>query len=165
MPSKPDLLIVGLKANDWYVWRAIREFRPRVVQVQYNAAFVPPQTMVIEYHPLNSWDGAFYFGASIQSLYNLGRRKGYELVYANSSGTNLFFVESGLFHRFGIRDNRPLVLYRGSPVLPTIIPARVRNLAGPGGYPLPSYEPELVMTDVRVHRTYVLGSSGGKGKP
>ena len=34
----------------------------------------PTQTMVIEYHPYNYWDGSLYFGASIQSLYDLGRR-------------------------------------------------------------------------------------------
>ncbi len=62
VPRDLDLLIVGLETNDWYLWRAIHDFRPRVVQIQYNAAFVPPQKMVIEYHPFNYWDGSFYFG-------------------------------------------------------------------------------------------------------
>ena len=156
VPGDPDLLIIGLKANDWYVWRGIRDFRPRVVQIQYNAVFVPPQTMVIEYHPLNFWDGAMYFGASIQSLYNLGKRKGYELVYANSSGTNLFFVDASYYDRLGIGDNNPLLLYRGCEALPQILPARIRDWIGPGGEPLPPQEPELIVEDVRVPRAFVL---------
>jgi hypothetical protein len=155
VPQDPDLLIVGLKANDWYVWRGIRDFRPRVVQIQYNAAFTPPQTMVIEYHPLNFWDGAMYFGASIQSLYNLGKRKGYELVYANTSGTNLFFVDARLFDRFGIRDNSPLLLYRPSRALPQIPPTRIRDWIGPGGGPLPPQSPQLFVENVRIPRAYV----------
>ena len=155
VPRNPDLLIVGLKANDWYVWRGIRDFRPRVVQIQYNAVFTPPQTMVIEYHPLNFWDGAMYFGASIQSLYNLGQRKDYELVYANASGTNLFFVDADLYDRFGIRDNSPLLLYRPSRTLPQIPPTRVRDWMGPGGEPLPPQPPRLFVENVRIPRDYV----------
>jgi len=155
VPREPDLLIVGLKANDWYVWRALREFKPRVVQIQYNAAFVPPQTMVVEYHPLNFWDGGTYFGASIQSLYNLGHRLGYELVYADSSGTNLFFVAADLYDRFGLQDNDPRRLYYPSPSLPQIPPVNVRDWIGPGGEPLPPQAQELVVENVRIPRTYV----------
>ena len=41
----------------------------------------------------------------MQSLYELGKRKGYELVYAN--GINMIFVESQYFGRFAISDNSP----------------------------------------------------------
>lgn len=155
VPPDPDLLIVGLKSNDWYVWRGIRDFKPRVVQIQYNAAFVPPQTMVIEYHPLNFWDGALYFGASIQSLANLGRTLGYELVYANSGGTNAFFVDASLYERFGLLDNDPLTIYRPDPSLPQIPPVRVRDWMGPTGEPLPPQPSELVVENVTVPRSYV----------
>ena len=53
-----------------------------------------------------------HFGASIQSLYELGKKKGYELVYGTSSGLNLFFVDRRYFARFGIRDNSPSRFYR-----------------------------------------------------
>lgn len=130
VPHDLDLLIIGLKANDWYVWRGIWDFRPQVVQIQYNAAFVPPQRMVIEYHPFNYWDGGVYFGASLQSLYNLGKRKGYELVYANQGGTNLFFVDRRLFARLGLQDNSPTTLYRRCQALPAVTPGLVRTLVG-----------------------------------
>jgi hypothetical protein len=47
---------------------------------------------VIPYCPTDRWDGTNYFGASIHAYYLLGRKKGYSLVYAENSGTNLFFI-------------------------------------------------------------------------
>ena len=149
-----DLVIIGLEANDWYVWRAIHDFRPSVVLVQYNAAFVPPQTMVIDYHPFNYWDGSIYFGASIQSLANLGKRKGYELLYADSAGSNLFFVEAALFDRFGVRDNSPLTLFRGSEGLPLILPGLIDFFVDGEGHPMEA--PELIAPEARIPRTFVL---------
>jgi hypothetical protein len=157
VPRDLDLLIIGLRSNDWYVWRAIRDFRPKVVQIQYNAAFVPPQTMVIEYHPLNYWDGSIYFGASIQSLYNLGQGKGYQLVYANQAGTNLFFVEAQYLKRFGVDDNSPWHLYRGCKALPQILPSQVWDYVKENGQPMAPSDGDLVVNNVHIPRTYVLG--------
>lgn len=157
VPRDLDLLIVTLTGNDWYVWRAIEEFRPKVVQIQYNAAFVPPQTMVIEYHPLNYWDGSLYFGASIQSLYNLGQRKGYELVYADRSGTTLYFVDRPYFSRFGITDNRPVRLYVPRPGFPRITPDQVWRIMRPDGRPWDADSAELVRRNVRIPRAWVVG--------
>lgn len=113
VPEDLDLLIVDIDSNDYYVWRAIREFRPKVVQIEYNGIFLPPQEVVVGFHPMLWWDGeSLHFGASIQSLYELGKEKGYELVAANEVGSNLFFVDSQYFDRFGIRDNSPERLFR-----------------------------------------------------
>jgi hypothetical protein len=89
-------------------------YRPKVVIIEYNAGFPPPKKAVVAFHPLNYWDGSDYFGASIQSLYELGKKKGYELVYATSQGHNLIFVDGKYFPRFGITDNSPAKLYRMS---------------------------------------------------
>lgn len=60
---------------------------------------------------MNYWDGSDYYGASAQSLYELGKQKGYELIHQSSGGNNLFFVRKEYFHRFGIEDNSPEMLY------------------------------------------------------
>lgn len=112
VPRDLDLLSIDIDSNDYYVWRAITEFRPKVVVIEYNPGFPPPQLAVVDFHPLNYWDGSDYYGASIQSLYELGRRKGYELVYCNSFGSNLFFVDRRYYRRFGLADNSPARLYR-----------------------------------------------------
>jgi hypothetical protein len=157
VPPDLDLLIVTLHGNDWHVWRAIQEFRPKVVQIEYNAAFVPPQTMVIDYHPLNYWDGSLYFGASMQSLYALGQRKGYELVYADRSGTSLYFVDRKFFPRFGIGNNDPLLLYVPRNGLPLITAGRVWDFVDSDGRPLRKAGEDLVRRDVRIRRTFVVG--------
>jgi hypothetical protein len=158
-PRDPDLLIIGLKANDWYVWRAIQEFRPRVVEIQYNAAFLPPQRMVIEYDPFNRWDGALYFGASIQSLYELGERKGYELVYADSTGSNLFFVDAGEAERLGLQGRDVRSVYRRSPRLPLV---DSKTFAYDQALAELSRSRAVTLESIRIPRGYAIDSSLAK---
>jgi hypothetical protein len=62
---------------------------------------------------MNSWDEKTdYFGASIQSLYELGKKKGYELIYVEKEGLNLFFVDKKYYGLFGITDNSPTKMYK-----------------------------------------------------
>ena len=111
IPHDLDLISIDIDSNDYYVWRAITSFRPKVVLIEFNGSYAPPAKMVVEYHPMNYWDGSDYYGASIQSLYLLGKKKGYELVYCDSKGVNLFFVDKKYFHLFDIPDNSPTALY------------------------------------------------------
>lgn len=112
VPTDLDLLSIDIDSNDYYVWRAITEFRPKVVLIEYNPGFPPPSKRVVEFSPFNYWDGSDYYGASIQSLYELGKKKGYELVHVESHGANLFFVAAEYYPRFGLADNSPSLLYR-----------------------------------------------------
>jgi len=112
VPRDVDFLVIDIDSNDYYVWRAIRDFRPKVVQIEVNGVFAPPQRAVVEFDPFNYWDGSDYYGASIQSYYELGKKKGYELIYCVKHGGNLFFVDEKYFERFGIQDNSPAKLYR-----------------------------------------------------
>jgi hypothetical protein len=112
VPEDLDLLVIDIDSNDYYVWRAIRDYRPKVVLIEYNPNFPPPQKVVVNFHPMNYWDASDYYGASIQSLYELGKKKDYELVYDTRSGTNLVFVDRKYFGRLNIRDNSPETLYQ-----------------------------------------------------
>jgi hypothetical protein len=72
--------------------------------------------MVIAFHPMNYWDNrSDYYGASLQSLYKLAKKKGYELVYHMSFGPNVFFVEAQYYERFGIEDNSPKKIFNYLP--------------------------------------------------
>lgn len=81
--------------------------------------------MVVKFHPMNYWDGTIYGGASLQSLYRLAKKKGYELVYCMSPmSPNAFFVDKKYYDRFGIDDNRPIKLWTprlGARPNPTLI--------------------------------------------
>jgi hypothetical protein len=112
VPQDLDLLVIDIDSNDYYVWRAIHDFRPKVVMIESNLIFAPPQRMVIEFHPMNYWDGTYYAGASLQSYYELAQKKGYELLHCMTAGPNVIFVDAQYFHRFGILDNSPSAMFK-----------------------------------------------------
>lgn len=112
VPPDLDFLVIDIDSNDYWIWKVIHDFRPKLVQIEYNAAFAPPESAVVRYHPMNHADSTDYYGASIQALYDLGKKKGYELVHASRNGVNLFFVDKKYFDRFGIQNNSPEVFYR-----------------------------------------------------
>jgi hypothetical protein len=87
-----DLLSVDIDYNDYWVWEAIEVVKPRVVVIEYNATLRPPFSGVVPYEATRVWDHSNYFGASLEALVRLGRRKGYRLVGCNFSGVNAFFV-------------------------------------------------------------------------
>ena len=165
VPKDVDLLSIDIDSNDYYVWKVIHDFRPKVVVIEFNSAFPPPQKAVVQFHPLNYWDGdSDYHGASIQSLYELGKQKGYELVHCTSQGINLIFVDKQYYSRLGIRDNSPVAMYR--PGLPGMVGVG-RGPNGAGHRPWDTYEIEkdgkrikpyagdLTWSEIRIPRKFV----------
>jgi lipopolysaccharide transport system ATP-binding protein len=112
VPEEPDVLSIVLASNDYWVWQAVRRWRPRVVVIQYNASHPPPARWVMKEDPDYEWDGTSYFGASLASLAALGRRKGYTLVATESTGVTAFFVRDDLVED---RFVDPSVYYHYSP--------------------------------------------------
>ena len=91
-----DLLSIDIDGNDYYVFKAINNINPRVVVIEFNAKFPPPMEWIMPYNPTHIWDGTDNQGASLQSLVNLGKTKGYNLVATNLNGVNAFFVREDL---------------------------------------------------------------------
>jgi len=112
VPKDMDFISIDIDSNDYYVWMVLHNYRPKVVLIEFNPGYPPPQKFVVDYHPYNYYDTSDYYGASIQSLYELGKEKGYELVHGESHGANLFFVDRRYFARLGIKDNSPAKMYR-----------------------------------------------------
>ena len=97
VPEEFDLLSIDIDGNDYWVWKAIDEkYRPRVLVLEYNASFPPPQSKTIKYDPNFRWGRTDYYGASLSALDNLGRRKGYSLVYCDECGVNAFFIRQDI---------------------------------------------------------------------
>ena len=90
-----DLLSIDIDGNDYWVWKAI-DARPRVVVIEYNASLGPDRSLTIPYDPhfdrfaygVHGW----YHGASLTALERLAAEKHYNLVCADSSGLNAFFI-------------------------------------------------------------------------
>lgn len=118
VPQEFDLLSIDIDYNDFYVWKSLDEiYQPRVVIIEYNASHLPTEDKVVKYDPNAVWDETNYFGASIRALYNLGKRKGYSLIYANNQGVNLFFVKSSILSKIehSFKDTNNIFLIYNSP--------------------------------------------------
>lgn len=96
VPEEFDLLSIDINGNDYWVWKAIENYRPRVVIIEYNAIFPPDVELVIKYNPKFVGNETCYFGASLKSLEILGSKKGYKLVGCDFRGVNAFFVREDL---------------------------------------------------------------------
>ena len=153
VPADLDLLVIDIDSNDYYVWRAIHDFRPKVVMIEMNQFFPPPQLMVIDFHPMNYWDHTYYTGASLQSLYNLGKKKGYELVHVMSFGPNVFFVAEEYFDRFRIQDNSPTALYVPPPAA---VMKQYSHQWGRNGVPWPKGKRNLTWKRLVIPKKFIL---------
>jgi hypothetical protein len=92
VPNEFDLLSIDIDGNDYWVWKAIQGYSPRVVLIEYNSSIMPDESKTIPYDPEFRWDGTNYFGASILALANLGRAKGYTLIGCDNQGINAVFL-------------------------------------------------------------------------
>jgi hypothetical protein len=96
VPKEFDFLSIDIDGNDYWIWKALENYHPRVVAIEYNALFPPDVECVIRYNPHFSWNGTSYHGASLKALENLGVKKGYNLVGCDFRGINAFFVRKDL---------------------------------------------------------------------
>ena len=110
IPKKFDLLSIDIDFNDYWVWKAITNYHPNVVVIEFNSSLPPTESSVVQYDPEAIWDGTNYFGASLLALQNLGHTKGYTLLGCDSNGVNAFFCKNDLID--GIKINDIQYLYK-----------------------------------------------------
>jgi hypothetical protein len=96
VPEDFDLLSIDIDGNDYWVWKAIENYHPRVVVIEYNAVYPPDFACVMKYDPAFISKGTSHFGASLKALEILGLKKGYRLVGCDFRGINAFFVRQDL---------------------------------------------------------------------
>lgn len=96
VPEKFDLLSIDIDGNDYWVWKAITHYHPRIVIIEYNAHIPPEIAETIPYNPAFVWDKTDYYGASLLALKSLGETKGYTLLGTDKNGVNAFFIQSSL---------------------------------------------------------------------
>ena len=101
---QPDLLSIDIDGNEWYVWKAVRSIRPRLVIIEYNGKFPPDLYWKQAYNAGHIWDGTDWQGASLKAMEELGREKGYVLTGTNLTGVNAFFVREDLYSKDKFMD-------------------------------------------------------------
>jgi hypothetical protein len=103
--AQPDLLVVDIDGNDYWIWETVAlRHRPRVVVIEYNALVGPRLHWVLPYNASHRWDETRRHGAGLAALASLGSRLGYTLVGCDSQGVNAFFVVTSESAPFGYRS-------------------------------------------------------------
>jgi hypothetical protein len=99
VPEDFDLLSIDIDGNDYWVWKAIANYSPRVVIVEYNIFFLRETAKTIAYDVDHEWDKhhfGLYHGASLAAFEKLARSKGYALVHTEADSPNAIFVRRDL---------------------------------------------------------------------
>ena len=101
VPAELDVLSIDIDGNDYWVWKAVERFSPRLAIVEYNGSLPLDAALVQPYRAEASWDATDYFGASLGALERLAEEKGYFLAHTELSGSNAFFVRADLRDALG----------------------------------------------------------------
>lgn len=92
------LLHIDLDGNDYYIWKVLSVIKPIIVIVEYNSLFGIDRPISVIYDDgfvrSNAHYSQLFWGASLLSLHDLAKEKGYSLVGCNSAGNNAYFVRS-----------------------------------------------------------------------
>ena len=102
IPKDFDFLSIDVDGNDYHIWKAMSEYSPKLVCIEFNP------TIPTEVRYVQEADPSVNQGNSLLALVELGKQKGYELVSVLS--WNAFFVKSEYFPLFDINDNSPVTL-------------------------------------------------------
>ena len=100
-----DFLSIDIDGNDYYLFENLK-IKPKVICIEYNFRFGPDVKCSIPYDQNFTWEtGSPYFGASLNSLCTLAKRKGYFLIALESNCVNAFFIRSDFKDNFEIINN------------------------------------------------------------
>jgi len=103
VPADLDFLSIDIDGNDYHVWNAITQYRPKLLMIEFNPT-IPPEIKHVQ-----PADPGINFGNSLAALVDLGKSKDYELVCV--IGVNALFVRRTDYHLFGIQDNSVQALW------------------------------------------------------
>lgn len=102
IPAEFDFLSIDVDGPDYHLWDALQNYRPHIVSIEFNRLISPK----VSYFPEK---GGTSRPSSLLALYELGKRKGYELVCVVN--WNALFVRKEHFPKFAIKDNHPDKLF------------------------------------------------------
>lgn len=98
------LLSIDLDGNDYHIWENIKVIDPIIVICEYNWIFGNKKSLTVpydnEFNRTKKHYSNLYFGASINALYCLAKKKGYEYLGCTSAGNDAIFVKKPLAEQF-----------------------------------------------------------------
>ena len=97
VPQKINLLSVDIDFNDFYCLKEILEnYTCDIIICEYNSSHLANEDKIVIYDKNGRWDFTNYFGVSLLSLYKLGQKYNYSLIYCDNRGVNSFFVHNDI---------------------------------------------------------------------
>lgn len=137
-----DLLSIDVDGNDYHIWKAIKLYNPKVVVVEFNQSIPTEVRFVQEANPSVSQ------GASLLSLVELGKQKGYELI--SVLHCNAIFVKEEYFSLFGINDNLPSALRTSLEDVTYLFSGYDGKIMLSGSKKLPWHGVEIVESNIQI---------------
>ncbi|MBA3430386.1 MAG: hypothetical protein H0U16_02750 [Actinobacteria bacterium] len=102
------MLSIDVDGADYWLWRELDLFRPRIVVIEYNSVLGPTDSLVEPRDRRDTYDKAAYGGASIAALRALGKAKGYRLIHTEMTGNNAFFLREDQVGTYPSEDVVPI---------------------------------------------------------
>lgn len=99
IPYDFSFLSIDIDGNDYHTWKAFSKYKPKVIVIEFNHT-VPTHVRFVQ-----AADPSVNQGASLLSLVELGKDKGYELVSVLTY--NAFFVRKEYYPLFQMKSNAP----------------------------------------------------------
>jgi hypothetical protein len=152
IPKNFDFLSIDIDGNDYYVWKVVKEYRPKVVCIEFN------QTIPTGVDFIQDADPAINQGCSVCSLVSLGKEKGYELV--SISTCNAFFVDEQYFESFEIINNQVSTLRLDLDQITHIFVGYDGKIFLSGRQKLPWHNVEIKASDIKVLPKFLQKYSG-----
>jgi hypothetical protein len=96
-----DLFSLDIDGNDYWVWQAIEEIRPRLCVFETHDIIPSHLSLTIAYDPAFSYLSKppaerDHRGVSLLAMTKLARARGYRLIGAHKHGFNAFFLRNDL---------------------------------------------------------------------
>jgi hypothetical protein len=96
-----DLFSLDIDGNDYYVWEALSEIRPRLCVFETHNMVPPDLSITIPYDPgFDCWSKSGheqqFRSVSLLAMKKLSERKGYRLIGGHKHGFNVFFMRNDI---------------------------------------------------------------------
>lgn len=104
-----DFMSLDIDGNDYAIWKAIQSVQPKLLVIENRIEYGLEEIVVSPgpSTPAEQW------GASITSMVQLGKAKGYTLVAANAAGFNTFFLRNDLLGLSGLQELKAETVVKG----------------------------------------------------
>lgn len=94
-----DFFSIDIDGNDYWVLKNLNTKNIKVICAEYNP-FFKTKSVTIPYNLNFRYNYNFYYGASLIAIYKILKKKDFELIAIDSSGTNAFFIKKKFKNNF-----------------------------------------------------------------